>query len=348
LQAGFLVSFVLLAPWVGPFADARPKATVLTLANWVKMLGGLLMLTGIDPFTSYAVIGIGAAMYSPAKYGILPELVGHDRLVRANGWIEGSTILAILTGMAVGAWVADRSIDAALGMVVGLYLVSGLAAMLIRKIPPLHPPADAAIPHFLKMTVSFMSTSRARFAVLGASLFWGSAAALRVIVVVWAPAVLLLTNTFDISKLTLASALGIAIGALIAPTLIPLEHLRRARIAAYLMGVSIIALSLLDGIWSARIALFAAGIAGGIFVVPINAALQEIGHKTVGSGGAVAVQHFFENIAMLAATGAYALAADRGIGPAASLAGLGVLVLIAGFGVSRHLPANGTVPKTGG
>ena len=93
LQASFLVAFVLLAPWVGPFADARPKASVLVSANVVKAIGAGLLLINLEPLFAYAMIGVGAAMYSPAKYGILPELVAHEKLVKANGWIEGSTIV---------------------------------------------------------------------------------------------------------------------------------------------------------------------------------------------------------------------------------------------------------------
>src|SRR5690606_8055638 len=98
LQSAFLVAFVILAPWAWPFADRRPKAHVLLLGNFMKALGAGLMFLGVEPIAAYALIGIGAAIYGPAKYGILPELVGHDQMVKANGWIEGSTIAAIVTG----------------------------------------------------------------------------------------------------------------------------------------------------------------------------------------------------------------------------------------------------------
>ncbi|MDD5115435.1 MAG: MFS transporter, partial [Methylobacter sp.] len=107
LQSSFLLAFVLLAPWVGGFADHHAKSKVLIIANLIKASGAGLLLLHVEPLLAYGVVGMGAAIYSPAKYGILPELVGHDSLVKANSWIEGSTILAILLGMVIGARVAD-------------------------------------------------------------------------------------------------------------------------------------------------------------------------------------------------------------------------------------------------
>ena len=135
LQAAFLVAFVLLAPWVGPFADGRSKKDVLWQANLIKAAGALALLVGLESLLAYAVIGIGAALYSPAKYGILPELVDESQLVKANGYIEGSTIVAILGGTLVGAYVANQSIQLAFGLVIGLYIVSALAALMVTRLP---------------------------------------------------------------------------------------------------------------------------------------------------------------------------------------------------------------------
>jgi LPLT family lysophospholipid transporter-like MFS transporter len=187
-----------------------------------------------------------------------------------------------------------------------------------------------------------LSTPRARFATLGVSLFWAAATVLRVLLVAWAPAVLFMTNTTDIAFLTMFVAFGIAIGSVLVPKLIPLAFLRRARLAAYVMGVTIVGLSFIDNIWGARIALLLAGIAGGMFVVPINASLQEIGHQTIGSGAAVGIQNFFENFAMLVASGLYAIAAGAGAGPVSTMLVLGILIMIATAIVSWHLP-----PDTG-
>ena len=303
LQASFLVAFVIFAPWVGVVADRHSKVWVLFGANGIKALGAGLLMLGVDPLAAYAVAGIGAAFYGPAKYGILPELLGRERLVAANGLIEGATIVAIVSGALAGGSAADRSVPLALLAVIACYLASALIVLGMTRTPIRITQRLPAIRYFTGMTRTLLSTSRALFATLGVTLFWSSAAVLRVMVVAWAPVVLALRGTADIAALTLFSAIGVALGAFIAPRLIPLDKLRRARIAAYGMGVCIILLAITDTLWPARLALLAAGIAGGIFVVPVNATLQEIGHRTLGAGGAVAVQQFFENLGMLAATG---------------------------------------------
>jgi LPLT family lysophospholipid transporter-like MFS transporter len=338
LQASFLVAYVFLAPWVGPYADARRKPRVLTTANAVKAVGAGLMLVHVEPLLAYAVVGLGAAVYSPAKYGVLPELVASDELVKANGWIEGSTILAILLGSVGGSVLSNHSINLALIVVVVSYVLSGGMTLLIRNTPIVLQHPVRALPAYVTNMRKLLSTPRARFATLGVSLFWAAATVLRVLLVAWAPAVLMITNTTDIAMLTMFVAFGIAIGSVLVPKLIPLAFLRRARLAAYVMGVIIVGLSFVDNLWAARIALLLAGIAGGMFVVPINASLQEIGHQTIGSGAAVGIQNFFENFAMLAASGIYALAAGWGAGPVGTMLVLGILVVIATGIVSWHLP----------
>ncbi len=319
LQASFLVAFVIFAPWVGVVADRHSKVRVLFGANGIKALGAGLLMIGIDPLAAYAVAGIGAAFYGPAKYGILPELLGRERLVAANGLIEGTTIVAIVTGALAGGFAADRSVPLALMAVIACYLVSALIVLGMTLTPVRVTERLPAVRYFAGMTRTLLSTSRAMFATLGVTLFWSSAAVLRVMVVAWAPIVLALHSTEDIAALTLFSAIGVALGAFIAPRLIPLDNLRRARIAAYGMGICIILLAITAALWPARLALLAVGIAGGIFVVPVNATLQEIGHRTLGAGGAVAVQQFFENLGMLTATGVYAFAAGQGADPLLSI-----------------------------
>jgi LPLT family lysophospholipid transporter-like MFS transporter len=298
------------------------------------------MFLGINPLLSYAIVGIGAAMYSPAKYGILPELVPHNTLVAANGLIEGTTILAILGGSVVGGAIADHSVPLALGLVEILFLVSAVAASFIERIPP-HPcelQQESTFPHFLHLIQKLLHTSRARFCVLGVALFWAAAAALRVMLVAWAPVVLDIHDSEGIAKLTFYIAVGIALGAMVVPRVIPLERLRRARFAAYAVGISIFLLEIVPGIWGARMVLLLVGFSGGLFVVPINAALQEIGHHSVGSGNTIAVQQFFESSGMAIATGIYGLAAAQGADPVAAIAVLGLIVISAAIVVSWNLP----------
>lgn len=338
LQASFLVAFVLCAPWVGRYADARPKPRVMFSANIVKAAGAGLLLFQVEPLISYALIGLGAALYGPAKYGILPEMVDEQMLVKANGWIEGSTIVAILTGTLVGAVIAEYSINLALIFVVALYVASSAIATTIRHDSVVGTASGAALPVFYGQIRGLLATPRARFSTLGVSLFWAAATVLRVLLVAWAPVVLLIHSTTEIAMLTMFVAIGIAVGAVLVPRLIPMAYLRRARLASYAMGVVIVLLATVDSVWTARIALFLAGLCGGLFVVPINAALQEIGHKSIGAGGAVAIQNFFENLAMLVASGLYALIAGAGVSPVSTMIWLGILVVLATVLVSWHLP----------
>jgi len=338
LQASFLVAYVLFAPWVGSYADARPKRRVMLFANLLKAFGAGLLLLHTEPMLAYGIIGLGAAMYSPAKYGILPELVDKDTLIKANGWIEGSTIVAILSGTLVGAALAEYSISMALIMVIVLYTFSAVIAQTIQHKLIVGKTSKNALKTFYSQMQGLLETPRARFATLGVSLFWAAATVLRVLLIAWAPVVLFIYSTTDIALLTLFVAIGIAVGAILVPKLIPMAYLRRARLAAYAMGLVIIMLSLLDNIWAAKTALFLAGVCGGLFVVPINAALQEIGHCSIGAGGAVAVQNFFENFAMLIASGVYAMVAGAGISPILTMTSLGGIVIVLTLLVSLHLP----------
>lgn len=338
LQACFLVAFVVLAPWAGAFADTRSKPSVLWMANMIKAVGAGMMLMDANPLLAYAVVGIGAAVYSPAKYGVIPELVRVEELVKVNGWVEGSTIVAILLGSVMGGVLADHSIAWALMAVMSLYVLSGAMAWWMSHLPSEQAHPDAVLTHFKTTIRTLMSTPRARFASLGVSLFWATAVVFRLIIIAWAPVVLLLHTSTDISLLTLFIALGIAAGAFLAPRLIPLERLAQGRYAAYGLGICILLLIQVDDLWLARALLFAAGVCGGLFVVPINAALQDIGHHTVGSGHAVAVQHFFENIAMLTATGLFAWASGMGVSPLSALLVLGLFVLSMTMLIARRLP----------
>lgn len=338
LQSAFLVAFVLFAPWVGRIADNFPKPRVLIAGNVLKAIGALMMILQIEPLIAYAVIGLGAAVYGPAKYGVLPEIVEHDQLVKANGWVEGSTIAAIVLGTVVGANLADTSVTLALWMVVAVFVVSALVGLAMPDLAARGAEPGNAIKTFVSLTRTFFQTARARFAMLGASLFWSAAAVLRVLIVAWAPLALGLSQASDIAELTLVLALGIVIGSLVAPRLVPIEELRRARLAGYILGAGILLLAFADGIWMARGVLVLIGIAGGLFVVPINAALQEIGHQTIGSGGAVAIQSFFENLAMLIAVGLWTVAAKGDASPVTAIGVLGVGVIIATILVAWRLP----------
>ncbi len=337
LQSVFLAAYVLVAPWAGPFADKHPKPQVLIIGNLLKAAGVGLILLSVEPLIAYALVGLGAAIYSPAKYGILPEMVGHKTLVKANSWVESSTIAAIILGTLAGGKLADVSIHYALTMVAACYLLSIVATLFIPAMQARGGTLQHAFGDFRHMLRGFMQTPRARFAMLGGSLFWGAAAVIRILLVAWAPLVLATRSAGDISELALFLAIGVIIGSAVAPKLIPLEQLRRARLPAFAMGMSILLFGLVETLWPARIVLMLIGIAGGLFIVPINAAIQDIGQSTIGSGRAVAIQNFFQNMAMLLTVGIYTAASAVEISLYAVILTLGISVLAATLLISHQL-----------
>jgi LPLT family lysophospholipid transporter-like MFS transporter len=232
-------------------------------------------------------------------------------------------------------------------VVMACYALSGLATFALPRLNAVQADAAAGVTVFVGRMRTLFATATARFSMLGNALFWASAAVLRLLLVAWVPVVLLTARASDVADLTLFLALGIVVGALVVPHLIPIAHLRRARLAAYAMGACILVFSLAASAWPARAVLVAIGICGGMFLVPINAALQSIGHRTIGSGRAVALQSFFENSAMLISVGLYTAAVWGGAQPVRSIVVVGVLVLIATTIVSYRLPPD-PAPDPGG
>lgn len=337
VQSSFTIAYIVLAPWAGEIADTHPKARVLLVANLIKATGAGLLLFKVEPILAYSVVGIGAAIYNPVKYGILPELAEHQYLVKANSFMEGSTILAILLGMMVGAKVADYSTIWALLGCVALFLMSALFTIFLPAGAIRKAATGSKIMAFTNEIGQFFTLPRSALAIFGGGLFWLSAATLRVILIAWAPLVLLSKNAGEIADLTLFLAIGIIIGSAIVPRLIPLEKIHRARIPAYLMAVFVVGLSLTDDLLHARVALLFVGMMGGMFIVPINAVLQELGKDSIGSGRAVALQGFFNNLAMLIGVGCYTLAASEKTDPVISMMVLGFLIFIGTYLVSLSL-----------
>lgn len=339
LQSAFLVAFVTLTPWVGALADRFPKPRVLLSANLLKIAGAMGILFGVEPLIGYALIGVGAAAYGPAKYGIIPELTSKDNLIRANGWVEGATIGAILTGTVAGARIADQSVEAAIIVVIGLFVLSGAATFLLPVTPvPKQSTTGSAWANLIGWMRIMLGTYRARLIILALSLFWACAATLRVALVAWAPEVLHTQSASDIADLTFFMAIGIVVGAGLVPHLIPLDQVRRTRFSAYIMGALFMLLGTVDSSEVAKTILLVVGICGGIFVVPMNAAIQEMGHSTIGSGSAVAVQNFFQNSAILLSMAAYSLAVANGISTVPIIELLGVLVVVMTIIVALRLP----------
>ena len=332
IQESFVVPFILLAPFVGQVADGFPKGRVMLVANLLKLCGALAMVSGVNPLTAYGMIGIGAAMYSPAKYGILAQMFGPASLVRANGMMEGSTIVAILLGVILGGWLADHSLTWAFTGVVAAYCVAAFANMFIPFLPAEHAGAKF---HPWLLTRQFMAALSvlfknpdSRFSLLGTSVFWGSGTTLRLMLFAWVPAALLITDNQTPANLMGAVSIGIVLGAVGAGALISLANVNRALLGGLLLGPVILALAFVHDLTLAAALMIAIGICGGLFVVPLNALLQERGHESIGAGNALAVQNFAENIAMLVFVGGYSWASSAGVPIMLSIIGFGTVLLL--------------------
>ena len=327
LQMVFVGAYIIFAPFVGQVADSFPKGRVMMFANGLKLLGAASICFGFNPFIGYTLVGIGAAAYSPAKYGILGELTTGDKLVKANGLMESSTIAAILIGSVAGGVLADWHVLAALGVCAVVYGGAVVANLFIPKLPAARPGQSW---RFKPMTGSFFIACRVlwrngetRFSLMGTSMFWGAGVTLRFLLVLWVPVALGITDNATPTYLNAMVAIGIVVGAGAAAKLVTLETVARCMPAGILIGVVVLIFSLQHALLPAYALLILIGILGGFFVVPLNALLQERGKQTVGAGNAIAVQNLGENLAMLLMLGLYSLAVKVGV----PVVGIGV-----GFG----------------
>lgn len=333
LQMVFVGAYIVFAPFVGQVADSFPKGRVMMFANGLKLLGAVSICFGFNPFIGYTLVGIGAAAYSPAKYGILGELTTGDKLVKANGLMESSTIAAILIGSVAGGVLADWHVLAALGVCAVVYGGAVVANLFIPKLPAARPGQSW---RFKPMTGSFFTACRVlwrngetRFSLMGTSMFWGAGVTLRFLLVLWVPVALGITDNATPTYLNAMVAIGIVVGAGAAAKLVTLETVARCMPAGILIGVVVLIFSLQHALLPAYALLILIGILGGFFVVPLNALLQERGKQTVGAGNAIAVQNLGENLAMLLMLGLYSLAVKVGVPVVGIGVGFGGLFAIA-------------------
>lgn len=327
LKAVFTLAYVLLAPWVGALADRWPKARVMLAANGLKALACALMALAIDPLLAFALAGVGAAAYSPAKYGLVTELSPPEQLVHANGWLEVTTVGAIILGTALGGWLVGRwllahgarhmghalPVDSPLGAAILLVLaLYALAAALNLLIPSSGARPHAMQPSFSALLTRFAHAQRTlwRDAQGGLSLgvttlFWGAGATLQFVVLVWAQHNLGLSLSHA-AYLQGVVAIGIGVGALAAGRWVRLHQAPRVLQLGVLMGACVPLLTLVHSVGVAAPLLAAVGALAGFFVVPMNALLQHRGQQLLGAGESIAVQNFNENLSVLAMLGAYA------------------------------------------
>ena len=330
LKFFFVISYVVLAPYVGAFADRFPKGQVMFLANTVKIVGCVAMLCGLDPLAAYAIVGLGAAAYSPAKYGILTEYLPHSKLVLANGWIEGLTVTSIILGTVLGgvlihARVAgvllnfdfpfietpiDTPAEAAIALIVAIYAVAALFNLRVPRTGVAMKPLPAhpidTLRDFTRCIGHLWRDRLGQISLAVTTLFWGAGATLQFIVIEWARAAL----GYDLSKAAMlqgVTAIGIALGAVLASLWVALDKSVRVIPLGIAMGLIVIIMNFVGQLWLAIILLVLIGALAGFFVVPMNALLQHRGHHLVGAGRSIAVQNFNENTSILIMIAVYSL-----------------------------------------
>ena len=306
----FVISYVVLAPFVGSLADAIPKGRIMFISNGIKFIGSVAMILGMPPLYAYGIVGVGAAAYSPAKYGILTELLPHKKLVSANGWMEGSTVLAIILGAIIGGKMATIDLQGALIAITAMYLAAAGFNMFIPKLPIDHAMPNKSLLFILKdFYASFLALwkdAQGQVSLAVTTLFWGAGATLRLIVITWAGIVLAI-DPDQAANLTAFVAGGVALGSVIASRYITLENSIKVLPAGILMGILVIIMVFVKEWHVAAFLLFIIGTLSGFFVVPLNALLQHRGHLLIGAGHSIAVQNFNENLGILLLSGAYSL-----------------------------------------
>ncbi|MBL0729288.1 lysophospholipid transporter LplT [Piscinibacter sp. HJYY11] len=345
----FALFYVILAPLVGAFADAVPKGRVMFISNLIKVVGCLMMLFGVHPLISYAVVGLGAAAYSPAKYGILTELLPNSQLVKANGWIEGLTIASIILGVLLGGQLVGQAVsrmmlgvdmpgldtgidtapEAAIVSLIGLYAIAALFNLKIpRTEAPLQPMTGsvvALVRDFSSCNARLWGDKLGQISLATTTLIWGVSGNFRYIVLAWAAAALGYGTT-KASALVGVVAIGTAVGAVVASMRMRLDQATKVIPMGIAMGLLVIAMNFISNVWTAAPFLLVLGAIGGYMVVPMNALLQHRGHNLMGAGRSIAVQNFNEQACILALGAFYTGMTKFGLSAFAAITVFGLVV----------------------
>jgi MFS family permease len=345
-----------------------PKGRVMLLSNFVKVAGCLLMLFGTHPLMAYAIVGLGAAAYSPAKYGILTELLPASQLVKANGWIEGLTIASIILGVLLGGQLVgpmlspqllsfdlpfittgiDTAPEAAILVLIFVYFS---AAWFNTHIPltgaqmrPMPKRLISLLPDFWACNTLLWRDRLGQISLAATTLIWGVAGNLRFIVLAWAAAALGYSVT-QASALQGVVAIGMAVGAVVASMRMRLEDGPRVITLGIGMGLLIIMLIFIDNVWVAAPFLILLGALGGFLVVPMNALLQHRGHNLMGAGRSIAVQNFNEQACILALGAAYSFSTGMGLPTFGAITAFGLVIASVMWVIKRWHARNCVVHK---
>ncbi|MFM0044914.1 lysophospholipid transporter LplT [Paraburkholderia sediminicola] len=378
LKLFFVLSYVVLAAFVGAFADSRPKGRVMFVTNTIKVVGCITMLVGAHPLIAYGIVGFGAAAYSPAKYGILTELLPPDRLVAANGWIEGTTVGSIILGTVLGGALISPHIaapilryhiptvntpaEAAMLVIMAIYVIAALFNLRIPDTGARYPKQERGpiklVTDFADCFLVLWRDKLGQISLAVTTLFWGAGATLQFIVLKWAE-VQLNMSLSEAAILQAVVAVGVAAGAIFAASRVPLKKSLTVLPVGIMMGIAVMLMafytrSLFPTHWGlyfgrvhvpgylivAYIFLMIVGGLSGFFVVPMNALLQHRGHVLLSAGHSIAVQNFNENLSVLVMLCLYAVLVWLDVPVTAVIVLFGTFVCVMMWFVMRRHHAN--------
>lgn len=342
LRMFFYASYVLLAAFAGAVADAFPKGRVIFVTNVFKLFGCALLFADVHPLLAYGLIGLGAAAYAPAKYGILPELLPAGQLVKANAWMEIATVISIVLGVALGSYLvggaaqhaqfaATPALNAAL-LLLGVYLIAVICAAVIpsgqaSRAAALDRPGQL-LAEFKQAQALLWRDAESQISLAVTSLFWAASAVLQFMVLQWAQDRLHLALA-QAALLQAAAAIGMVVGALCAARWVPMGRVLKLLPLGLMLGLLLLLLLLVSDVWGAVLLLIAIGTTAGLFVVPMNALLQHRGQLLMHPGQSIAVQNFNESLASLVMLTLYGLLVQLDLPLTLSIAGFGLFVSVA-------------------
>ncbi len=353
LRLSFYLSYVLLAAFAGPVADAWPKGRVMFATNLLKLCGCLLLLAQVHPLAAYGLVGLGAAAYSPAKYGILTELLPATALVRANAWIEVSTVASILLGVMLGSALLDARLPllqpsdsragSAAAWIALLYLLGAVCTAAIGRTAPGNPAAlrrpRALIDGFRRDTGRLWRDHAAQISLAVTSLFWAVSAVLQFIILAWAAQALHLSLA-QAALLQGAVAIGMVAGAVAAGRWIHIERALDVLPQGLAIGIAVLLMTLVTQVWIASALLVAIGVLSGLFLVPMNALLQHRGQRLMHSGQSIGVQNFSENLASILLLAVYGALLHYAVPLVPIILGFGMFVCAAMLSIMLLRRAN--------
>jgi LPLT family lysophospholipid transporter-like MFS transporter len=371
IKWGVAASYVLLAPFVGAIADAYAKGKVMFTTNAFKVIGCILMFSysifGLAASeqivlicVAYAIVGMGAAAYSPAKYGIITEMLPPEQLVIGNSWIEGMTVVSIITGSVVGGLLVSPSIsgwllarpaiqqivhtpaEAAILMIGLLYVAAAVTNLFIPnthvRYPKQHHHPLLLVKAFGGYIKVLWTDKLGQISLAVTTLFWGAGATLQLIVIEWGRSQL--GYRLDQASVLMGiAALGTVLGS-IAAAKVPLKQSLRVLPVGALMGLVVLIMPLIYNEWAVFGLLLLIGILSGFFVVPMNALLQHRGHLLLSAGHSIAVQNFNEQLNILLMVSLYSLMLWLGISINMIIVMFGLSVALLMFVLIRWHQAN--------